>query len=265
MFRLHDRRLLTELKIFHMHNVNVSRDPMKVTRLREADNIYTTTDYNWAPLTSMKHIIDALINFSMINTALWPYDLCGQMLMKLYNKYNWIGYSIKEEKKVAFICEHFRRVSEANTTRAGQDGTSPLKFQEMERLLKMMLSEEGLSTSPPASDSQLGGFLGQGNTNSANQRNNQQGGGGGRGRGRGGKGAGQPGARQQRPPMVAPNGRKLCFNYNKHTGCQNPPLPHIGGCKDLQTQAEYAHACSWHYSATCTLCLQNHPKSQHPR
>ena len=82
---------------------------MKVTRLRDADNIYTTTDYNWAPLTLMKHIIDALINFSMINTALWPYDMCSQMLMKLYNKC-WIGYSIKEERNVAFICKHFRRV-----------------------------------------------------------------------------------------------------------------------------------------------------------
>ena len=185
---------------------------MKVTRLRDADNIYTTTDYNWAPLTLMKHIIDALINFSMINTALWPYDMCSQMLMKLYNKYNWIGYSIKEEKNVAFICKHFRRVSEANTTRAGQDGISPLKFQEMERLLKMMLIEEGLSTSPLAFHFQMGGFLGQGNANPANgqQRNNQQGGG--RGRGRGGRGAGQSGARQQRPAMVAPHGRKLCFN-----------------------------------------------------
>jgi len=251
------------LKIFHKHNVNVTRDPMKVTRLREADSIYTTTDYNWAPLTSMKHIIDALLNFSMTNTALWPYDLCGNMLMKLYNHYNWIGYNIKEEKRVAFICEHFRRVSEANTTRAGEDGTSPLKFQEMERLLKMMLAEEGLSTSPPVNGSQMGGFLGQGN-GSGQQQSTQQGG---WGRGRGARGAGQTGtgARQPRPLLVAPNGRKLCFGFNKHTGCRNPPLTNIGGCKDPQTQTEYAHACSWHYTATGTLCLQGHSKSQHPR
>ena len=257
-----DRRLANDMKIFSKHNVGVSRNPMKETRLREGETIYSTTDYNWADLTSMRHVIDALLNYTMLLACIWPWDLNGSMLHKLYNNYSWMNYAIKEADKIRIITEHFRRVSEANATRAAEDGSCPCKFYELERILKLILAEEGLDTSPPPSAGRM--FSGQqqpgqgkGQANSARGRGGSQ-----RGSQRGNQ-RGTGGAGIKKPPAVTPNGRKICFAYNKPSGCQNPPLASGQGCKDPNSQTDFAHCCLWFFPTTGVYCLQGHPKCQH--
>lgn len=264
--RLMDRRLSDDLKVYSKHNVGVSRTPMKETKLREGNSIFSMTDYNWSDLTSMRHVIDALLNYSMLLQCIWPYDLTGSMLHKLYNNYSWMNYSISEAVKIKIITEHFRRVSEANAARASEDGSSPCKFYELERILKLILTEEGLNTSPPASTGgHYGGVAAQGyQQQPANpgQGRGQAAGARGRGRGRSNqKGAGGAGAKK--PPAVTPNGRRICFAYNKPQGCQNPPLTNGQGCKDPQGGGEFAHCCIWYFPTTGVYCLQGHPKCQH--
>jgi hypothetical protein len=233
---------------------------MKETRLREGDTIYSMTDFNWAPLTTMRHVIDALLNFTMALACIWSWDLTGSMLHKLYNTYSWFSYEgISEDLKIKIITCHFRRVSEAKASRATEQA-SPCKYYEMERILKLVLAEENLSTSPPTTQT---GAYGQ------QQQNPSQGqargaGTSSRGRGRGGRQQrGTGGAGVKKPPAVTPNGRKICFAFNKPQGCQNPPISNGPGCKDPVSQNEFAHCCLWFFPTTGVYCLQGHPKHQH--
>jgi hypothetical protein len=263
---LHDRRLANDLKIFCKRNAGVSRDPMKETRLREGDTIYSMTDFNWAPLTTMRHVIDALLNFTMALACIWSWDLTGSMLHKLYNSYSWFSYNIKEELKIKIITCHFRRVSEANASRALEQG-SPCKYYECERILKLVLAEEGLDTSPPRIVAQHAGAYGQQQPQQSSGQAARGSSNAGKGRGRGGRQGGNQrgtgGAGMQKPPAVTPNGRKICFAFNKPQGCQNPPISGGPGCKDPKSQSEFAHCCSWFFPTTGTYCLQGHSKCQH--
>ena len=229
---------------------------MKETRLREGDSLFTTTDFNWAPLLTMVSVMDTLLNFSMVLAAIWPCDPTGTMLLKLYNSYRWMNYSIKEDVKIRIVCDHFRRISEANASRA-TEGNAPCKYYEMERILKLVLAEEGLDTSPPTAQT--------GSTESTSYPTPAQGGAAhNRGRSRpSGNQRGAGGAGQRKPPAVTPNGRKICFAYNKPQGCQNPPIGHTPGCKDPRTQAEYAHVCIFYFPSSSSYCMKPHPKSQH--
>lgn len=254
-----DRRLPCDLKMFSKRNVGVTRNPLKETRFREGDTIYTTTDYNWAPLTNMRHVIDALLNYTMVLSCIWPYDLNGSMLHKLYNNYSWFSYNVKEEVKIRIIVCHFRRVSEANASRAAEEGSSPCKFIELERILKLVLAEEGLDTSPP----RIVGASAEAYGQQQGQPRGQEGQARGKGKATRGssRGAGSAGARK--PPATAPNGKKICYGYNKPGGCQNPPATDGPGCKDPKSSAEFAHVCLWFFPSTGVYCLQGHPKHQH--
>ena len=229
---------------------------MRETRLREGDSLFTTTDFNWSPLLTMCSVMDTLLNFSMCLAAIWPSDPTGTMLCKLYNSYRWMNYEIKEDVKIRIICDHFRRVSEANASRASE-GNAPCKYYEMERILKLVLAEESLDTSPPtaqASGTATTSYINAVQAGAAPSRG---------GRSRGGNQRGAGGAGQRKPQAVTPNGRKICFAFNKPQGCQNPPLGHSPGCKDPRTQAEYAHVCIFYFPSSSSYCMKGHPKTQH--
>jgi hypothetical protein len=169
---------------------------------------------------------------------------------------------IKEAKRTSLICDHFARVSEANVDLAVQR-RKPCDYNEVERILKLILRDEGLSDSPPPlGQAPLGSSAGQAVTQTnqaARQAGRQTQAGGQRQQGQNGRGGGASGGRQKKPPAVAPNGRLICFNYNKPTGCSNPP--HAGGgCKNPSTQVDFAHVCLWFYPSSRTYCMQGHSK-----
>ena len=126
------------------------------------------------------------------------------------------------------------------------------------RVLKVLLREGGYPDSLPITKYNTTQDGGQGY-----QAPNQRGGGqAGRARGQNGRGAGS-GTRQKKPPALAPNGRMICFNYQKQKGCSNAGAVG-GGCKDPVTGTDYAHCCAWFYPETRTYCLLPHGKCAHP-
>ena len=259
LFRMHDRKVSLELKECSKHNISVNRIPLKETRLQQGNTVYSTSGYNWNELETVKGCYDALTNYGLINQMLWPYDLTALTMMKLFNVYSWMSYpNIKEAKRVQLLCDLFARTSESNVDLCVQK-LPPCDYWEMERILKVLLREMGFPDSPPVT---------QYNTpQSGNQSyqagpSQKRGGGGGQQRGQTPRGGGA-GARQKKPAAVAPNGRQVCFNFQKQQGCSNPAAAG-GGCKNQSTQSDMAHACLWYYPSTQTYCLQGHPKYQHP-
>ena len=255
--RMHDRAQAKQLKYFHKKNLNVARNPVKEQRLREGDSVYTSSEYNWVELTEVRHVVDALINYGIVSQYLWPYDQTPWILFKLYNTYGWLQYGIADKRRILMICDHYDRVAQANADRAV--GRLPIcDYLEQERILKMILTEEGLSQSPPV----LSGASGL----EADQRQNSDGGGnrggrGGRG-GQSGRGGGAAGSgKRNRVPNLCPNGRQICFAFNKAGGCSFPPSTKGSGCKGADGKRDYAHVCNHYIQATKQLCLQGHSKA----
>jgi len=106
--RLHDRKLPLQLKMFSRQN------PLKETRVRENDRIFTATaEYGWVELDNLRHVVDAVINYGIASQDLWPMVRSAWVLMKLYTCYSWMNYGIVEARRVKLICDHFFRVPEA--------------------------------------------------------------------------------------------------------------------------------------------------------
>ena len=146
--RMHDRAQPRQLKWFSKKNLNVSRAPVKEQRLRDGDSVYTTSEFDWADLQDVKGAMDALINFGLVSQSLWPMDQTPWIFLKLYTTYGWMEYGITVNKRTAIISEHFDRVSAANADRA-VGSRPPCDYEEQERILRMILAEEGLSQTPP--------------------------------------------------------------------------------------------------------------------
>lgn len=264
--RTHDRAQPKVLKWYHRRNINVARAPMKEQRLREGDSIFSTTDFNWAELTTMRHTTDALLNFGMVSQLLWPYDMSALIFLKLYNTYGWFSHvNVSEKKRVALVCDHFERVMSANADRA-VSRFPPCTYDEMEKLLKGLLGEEGVSQYPPVfggqEDSVNNGQAsgqGQGQNNPARQQRGarQNGGGGNNGGNNSGGSTGN-----NKPPAVTPSGGFVCFAFNKPRGCSNTPIANGGGCRNQQGK-EFVHVCQYYYPATRMYCLKQHPRHQH--
>jgi hypothetical protein len=252
---MHDRRVAIELRQVSKQNLNVNRIPLKETRMQQGNTVYSTSGYDWTELSTVRSCYDALTNFGIINQMLWPYDLTAMTMMKLYNVYSWMAYpSIKESLRVRLLCDHFARVSESNVDLAVQR-RQPNNYWEMERILKVLLREGGLPDSPPVT---------QYNSPPGGGQNHQAAPGRGKGglQGQNSRGGGA-GARQRKPAAVAPNGRLICFNFQKQQGCSNPPAAG-GGCVNPATQINYAHVCAWFNTTTRTYCVQGHAKCSHP-
>ena len=250
---MHDRACPKQLKWFSKKNLNVSRLPMKEQRLREGDSVFTTSEFNWTELSDLRHTQDAIINFGITSQCLWPMDQTPWILLKLYTMYGWMQYGITEKRRSGIVCDHFDRVMAANADRA-VGKLPPCDFLEQERILKLILAEEGLSQSPPVTAG-----------SAAAETENRKNGGGGQNRNgvKGGRNGRQNQKRDNRPPLVCPNGRKICFAYNRQSGCSNPPSTKGAGCMNNQTKVDYAHVCSEYIESTKSYCLKGHPRHQH--
>ena len=254
-YRMHDRSVVKQLKWFHKKNLNVARNPLREQRLREGDSVFTTTEFNWEDLGTVRHVTDALLNYGIVMQYLWPYDQSAWLLLKLYMVYGWLQYGVSKKRRTAMICDHFERVSVANADKAVCK-VAPCDYLECERLLKMVLAEEGLSLNPPIFHSEVEvAVRGDQDRGGPPQR-------GARG-GRGGRGQFGRGAARARPPAVTPNGKRVCYKYNSREGCANQVNQNDTMCKNQHTQAEFVHACLWVEAGTSNLCLKNHPKYRH--
>ena len=253
--RMHDRAQPRQLKWFSKRNLNVSRAPVKEQRLRDGDSVYTTSEFDWVDLQDIKGTMDALMNFGIVSQQLWPMDQTPWIFLKLYTTYNWMEYGIAVKKRTAIICEHFDRVSAANADRA-VGSRPPCDYEEQERILKMILAEEGLSQNPPITAGAVADAVsaagGQANNQGQAKKNSQKG-------GRGGK----KGGNGDRPPPVTPNGKKICYAWNRTGGCSNPPSTRASGCKSSRTGEEFAHVCSEWLATTKAYCMKGHPRHQH--
>ena len=79
---------------------------------------------------------------------------------------------------------------------------------------------------------------------------------------KGGKGP-RKGGNNDRPPAVTPNGKKICYAWNRTGGCSNPPSTRGAGCRNSRTGEDFAHVCSEWLPATKAYCIKSHPRHQH--
>jgi len=139
---LHDRANLIELKFFHRQNAVVS---LKQQARKNSVVCETSADYlsllNWQEVSSMRFVPEAVINYGLCLQMLWPYDMTGYSLLKLYTAYDWLKQFDDEKTRVRLISTHFHRVSMANRDRAAQKA-SPISYTKMEKLLKELLGAE---------------------------------------------------------------------------------------------------------------------------
>ena len=267
---MHDRTVPLHLKYFHRKNATVTWQPLVEERRRtKNDQVSSVVDYDWQEMDSMAHVQDAIINYAVVQGYLFPYDLSGLCLLKLYNLYGYLPYG-NEKERVRMIADHFYRVSCANISRAAR-GRPPLDFTGQESVLKKVLQDESLPREPPSkanSDRKSldelceklfkGEPSEQGGSGQPRNQGKQQGRYGGQGRGQAqGRNQGQ---RQNNPAMGrTPDGKLLCFNYNDGQ-CTRAATKN--GCVGRNNR-EFLHFCNAWSQQKNALCLGPHPKSQH--
>ena len=81
---LHDRRIQLKLKYFTRVNASISSRSLKIKTDHAVDGATTSTSLlDWKELVSMRAVSDALINFQICNSLMWPCDFTGIVLMKV--------------------------------------------------------------------------------------------------------------------------------------------------------------------------------------
>ena len=260
---MHDRTVPLQLKYFHRKNATVTWQPLIEERRRsQNDKISSVYDYDWSDIENMSLISDALINYSLIQIMLFPYDLTGLCLLKVYNLYGYLPYG-SEKERARMISEHFYRVSCANISRAAR-GRPPLDFEGLEAVLKKVLSDESLPREPPSRGAQadrraldnltsnLQEYHGR-DKNAVRFQTKQV-----PNRGRGGGGASKSGGGGG-GARATPAGKPICFNFND------------GQCMRAKTQSgcagakgkEFLHVCNAWSKTSNSLCMLPHAKWAH--
>lgn len=259
---MHDRTVPVHIKYFFKGNAAVTYQPMVEERRRSnLDGVSSVLDYDWVDIDGMTGLRDALINFSLILQFLFPVDLTGNMLQKLYNQYQYLPYG-SEKDRIRVISDHFNRASQSNIGRAAR-GRPPLDFQGLENLLKAVLQAEGWPREPPCkihSDRKALEVL---TANlQATQVNSR-----GKGRGRGGPAGTGAGANRGQGPRPGgagggrtPTGKAICFSFNDGQ-CTRPKT--ATGCTGGKGNKEFLHCCNAWSRQTNSMCMMQHPKWQH--
>ena len=241
---VHDRRNPLLLKYFHRLNASVTSKPLRAESKRDGNSMAFVTDFCWAEIDSAKHVIDAIINFNIINSTIWPYDQTGQLLLKLYNRYGNFPYGNTEKERINLFSTHFARVSEVNCSRACRN-ECPLPYEGLEKILKEVLGDHDLPLEPPHAGFRIPKFQLPGNSRQNQPIIKNQ--------------AYQSSTSRSKPPLpTTKDGAWVCYAFNKKN-CTRKPTPK--GCSD--GTKEYRHVCTFYYFKETRYCLQNHAQMDH--
>ena len=273
----HDRTSVLTLKHFSTSNVSVQNRPMKEMRKQDCDGATTITDFNWDIPDSIGKVQDAIFNYCALLHNLWPFDPTGIAMLRLLNKYKWMGHVENVKTKVEIISGFFNEALLSNAQRAVNDEVI-LSFQNQEDLLKEVMVRSGVRPEVPFL-SQQKSFGSFGQSNLGQQRNFAQGGysiprnkrqGGQQGGQQGGHQGGSQGGHQgatgngnQAPrPYANINGVSTCRFFNDRTGgrCNNAPAGR-DKCKD-RSGKEFLHLCNA-MNNSGNFCLKPHRNRDH--
>ena len=259
----HDRTSVLTIKHFASANVSIQNKPMKEMRRQDNDGASTVTDYCWEVPDNVVKIQDAFYNYCALIHNLWPFDPTGVMMLRLMNKFNWLGHVEYVKTKVDILNGFFNETLLVNAQRAVNEDVI-MSFSEQEELLKELMVKNNVRPEVP--------FLAQQKTfNNHNQNQNQQRQfsqsytipkvrqrqGGQQGGQQGGAGAYQAPTR----PYANINGVSTCRYYNDRNGgaCNNTRAGR-DRCKD-RTGKEYLHLCN--ATTASGFCLKPHKNKDH--
>ena len=236
---------------------------MREMRKQDADGAVVVTDYAWEAPDTVVKIQEAYFNYVGLLHCLWPYDSTAISMLKIMNRYRWLGNSDNLQTRITILNGFFDEVLEANAQRA-VNSDCILSYKEQEDVLKNLMLRNGVRPEVPfvQQKNQKQNFgaanrnFGDGNWNnyqipkgqSQNQNQNQ--------------------ARKATAPKTTPagpniNGVFACRFFNENQGrCRNTPTAGNRGCRDRNGR-EFLHACSAWSNSNNSWCLKNHKKVDH--
>ena len=244
--RMHDRRVPVTLDMLY-----------KANAFKEIKQDGGT----WIEPTEIRHLQEAILNYTVILWAIWPFDYAGLVVQRVLVEANWgRAAGEAERQRVALVRKYFDEVMRENSGRAVR-GQPPLVYEEAKA--KWMRGLEAVFPSIGVLGMSAAGAKPKPQQQQQQQHDGQVSGNSGRGRGRGGAGAnrGRGGANPAASGLVrqgaVASGLPVCYRYNLPTGCQRKTVS-ATACEDLGKH--YAHACNWLDKASNKFCLQLHPR-----
>ena len=262
--KAHDRTSVLTIKHFASANVGITSKPMKEMRRQDNDGASTVTDYCWEVPDNVVKVQDAYFNYCSLLHNLWPFDPSAIMMLRLMNKYKWLGHVDNVKTKVEILNGFFNETLLSNAQRAVNDEVV-LSFQGQEELLKELMVRHNIRPEVPflfqqrsfnsfnqQPQNQSRGFnQGYQNPKTKQRQGSQQ----------GNQQPGTSGSNNPRP-YANINGVSTCRYYNDRNGgnCNNTRAGR-DKCKD-RTGKEYLHLCNATTSAG-NFCLKPHKSKDH--
>ena len=250
--RMHDRRVPISLDM--LYKGNVSRE----AKAEKAE---------WVAPTEVRHLQEAILNYTVLLNALWPLDYAGLVITRVLVEANWgLAAGASEKARVALVRRFFDDTVRENSGRAVRD-EPPLAYEETKakwvKVLEGMFPEltiMGMGTVVQAAGGGKQPAQGKGQ---GQQPKKDGGGGAQRGRGKSGRGGGASGGSATAPigtsrAGAVASGLPVCFKFNQAEGCTRDAA-NANACKDFKG-VHFAHACNWLDKATGKFCLQLHAR-----
>ena len=256
--RMHDRRVPVTLDMLCKGNAG------KDLKVDKAD---------WVEPTEVRHLQEAVLNYTVLLNALWPLDYAGLVITRVLVESSWGAVAGGSEKaRVALVKKFFEETVRENSGRAVRE-EPPLVYEEarakwvkvVENVFPGVLGVGmgPLAATMSAADGQKhpDGYTTLTKKGGAG-RGAKQKGRGGRGGGFGGGGGGAVGGGPGAPPMgtsrtsAVASGLPVCFGYNQHEGCKRDVVK-ATVCNDANGM-HFAHACNFLDRTTNKFCLQLH-------
>ena len=253
----HDRTTVLKIKHFASANVSISNRPMKEMRKQDNDGAVVITDFSWESPDTVVKIQEAFYNYLGLLHALWPFDCTAISMIKLMNRYRWLGASESLQARLAILSGFFDEVLENNAQRAVNEQCI-LSYQDQEEVLKNLMLRNGMRPEVP--------FLQQQQQHQRNQKANA-------GSGGNWNNYSIPKNQQKKPnqnqnqqnrQFGAPNlnGVVACRHYNDGNRCRNTLTQGGKRCKDSQGR-EFLHLCSAWSNSNNAWCMKPHRKPDH--
>ena len=261
---MHNRCRVLTIKNLSSENINVAARPLREKKKVEGSNITTTTELAWSQPTSLSQLQECLLNFGIIQQQLYPLDHTGWALQRLMLRYDWLAVIPQERARTTMLSKLFDKIFRQNALKAA-NGLCPLQFEEMETLLKSLMTNNSGRI-----DSSFGGL--QSNTAPFHQFQQQLN----RGYQQQNNYRPSSSSSSKRGPSGPPgnktatyNGLGVCFGFNTtdpSRPCKNKPnKDHNGavvGCTDGRGR-EFVHRCD-KIKANGDFCFSSgHARPQH--
>ena len=250
ILRMHDRRIPIQLDMLYKGNS---------TRDARADK-----NMDWVEPTEVRHLQEAVLNYTVIMQALWPLDYSGFVITRVLVEARWgEAGGDGEKQRVRLVRKFFDDCMKENSGRAVRD-EPPLEYEEAKakwvRALESIFPTLSLVAMNPAL---LLGKAGQQQQQLVASKQPGDGvGAGGSGRGRGGKRGrgGPPAAKAGSTRRIASlSGVPCCYGFNLAGGCKRTMVK-TNVCEE--NGVHYTHACNFLLDkSTGKFCLQFHSRA----